>query len=115
MNEDINWREIEKSKARKRRNNRYRLMRKRKNYWSGSLIKTKQIEDQDEKARLGKLVDTPKRCSSACCGNPRKWSHQATIQEKRAFQDKIDLNEYEDYLMLPYEIEDYVEEIEHPE
>lgn len=29
-------------------------------------------------------------CSAACCGNPRHWFNEPTIQERRAFQVDMD-------------------------
>lgn len=33
-------------------------------------------------------ADTLHACSSFCCGNPRKWFKQKTIQERRRLQDE---------------------------
>ena len=46
-----------------------RIKRKRRNYWDG---------------RIGKYWETPAACSGPCCGNPRKWFGQRTVQERRA-------------------------------
>jgi hypothetical protein len=37
-------------------------------------------------AVIGKMATTPKMCSSYCCGNPRKWFNEATVQQRRAMQ-----------------------------
>jgi hypothetical protein len=43
---------------------------------------------------LGMLVNTPKPCSSWCCGNPRKWFKKRTLAEKaRAEIDRILISE----------------------
>lgn len=33
--------------------------------------------------KLKVFVDTPCRCSGYCCGNPRKWFGELTVQERR--------------------------------
>jgi hypothetical protein len=37
---------------------------------------------------LGKLIRTPKPCSCAMCGNPRKHFGEKTLQEKKQKLDK---------------------------
>lgn len=32
---------------------------------------------------FARFADTPKGCSFACCGNPRKWLNQITLQEQK--------------------------------
>ena len=32
---------------------------------------------------VGMTAKTPHRCSAWCCGNPRKWFKEKTIQERR--------------------------------
>ena len=36
-----------------------------------------------DEASIGQLAHTPHNCSCYMCGNPRKWWHQKTIQEKK--------------------------------
>ena len=37
--------------------------------------------------RLGMAVATPHPCSASCCGTPRKYFNEKTMQERRYFQD----------------------------
>ena len=39
------------------------------------------------RATLGALRKLTCACSGPCCGNPRKWFGQRTIQERRAMQE----------------------------
>ena len=119
---DINWREREKAKARMRRHHRYRLMKKRKNYWFGPLINNPDrfsvwsritYTENDELKRLNRLVDTPHPCSRHCCGNPRKWFGELTLQEKKA--EILFEEDYDWWWELPYDLDLFVEEMEHPE
>jgi hypothetical protein len=38
----------------------------------------------DNEVRVRKNAITPHPCSSYCCGNPRKWFGDLTLQEQRA-------------------------------
>lgn len=42
-----------------------------------------------------KLADHLKCCSGPCCGNPRKWFNQKTVQEQRAELSEIDWTYYD--------------------
>jgi len=42
--------------------------------------------DSISPTEVGILANTPKLCSSWCCGNPRKWFGQPTIQEMRKIE-----------------------------
>jgi hypothetical protein len=67
------------SKRALRRHHLERLKRKRsKCHWGRELTDPKYI---------GIAVSTPKTCSGPCCGNPRKWWGEKTIQERRIEQD----------------------------
>lgn len=63
-----------------------RHQRKRKKAWAKRILtnnpmyKPEVITDHV----IGLVAATPKRCSSWCCGNPRKWFGSVTAQEKRA-------------------------------
>ena len=35
---------------------------------------------------IGLMAATPKGCSSYCCGNPRKWFKEPTVQERRVME-----------------------------
>ena len=61
-----------------RRAQRERLKRNRRNYWGFAFGELKD-------AQLAKVIDTPHPCSSYCCGNPRKWFGEVTMQERRFF------------------------------
>lgn len=50
------------------------LKKKRSNYYGR--------DDMDER-ELGMVSNTPKICSEACCGNPRKWFGELTVQERK--------------------------------
>lgn len=42
-------------------------------------------EDRAElRARAMRWFKHPAMCSSLCCGNPRKWFGEKTVQERRA-------------------------------
>jgi len=36
-----------------------------------------------EPAAIARFKEQPARCSSYCCGNPRKWFGERTIQERK--------------------------------
>lgn len=42
------------------------------------------MSDEDLEVKLRKDAATPHPCSSHCCGNPRKWFGDLTLQEQRA-------------------------------
>ena len=73
------------SKRALRRHHRERLKRKRASYWLGYTW------PMDERL-LGMVVSTPHPCSSYCCGNPRKWFGELSIQERKYFQESIEEN-----------------------
>ena len=41
----------------------------------------------DEKAHARRMRDNLKPCSCPMCGNPRRYWHEPTIQERRRLQD----------------------------
>lgn len=48
-------------------------------------------DDQYKAKRLGRIVQYPKMCSCASCGNPRKWDKQErTIRELQHFDIMAD-------------------------
>jgi hypothetical protein len=52
-----------------RRHHAQRLKRKRASYWRGE---------------IGIHWDTPHPCSGPCCGNPRRWFGERSVQEHKA-------------------------------
>ena len=38
---------------------------------------------EERKQALKGMQNTRHRCSGRCCGNPRKWENQLTMQERR--------------------------------
>lgn len=66
-----------------RRAQNERLKKNRKSYWTGS-------HWENDSRRLGMLLNNPKNCSCAMCGNPRKYNkgkpEGLTIQERRLTQ-----------------------------
>lgn len=36
---------------------------------------------------FARFADSPTLCSGPCCGNPRRWFGEKTIQERRHLQD----------------------------
>jgi hypothetical protein len=40
------------------------------------------------KKQHGQVVDTPTPCSCCMCGNPRKFSGEKTLQERRAAESQ---------------------------
>lgn len=63
-----------------RRAQRARLKQRRKRYliWCNRFARPE--------ARLGSYIDTPTPCSCWMCGNPRRYFHERTIQERRWYQ-----------------------------
>ena len=47
-----------------------------------------QIAERDPK-RHEKLADHIAHCSGSCCGNPRRWWNEPTMQERRAFCEEV--------------------------
>jgi len=66
-------------KSARRRHDYKRLQHSRRFYWSG-------LEEPHNPKQSGMVVSTPQPCGKTCCNNPRKWSGQKTIQERRKFQ-----------------------------
>ena len=60
-----------------RRHHRDRLKSNRKHYWFGDTWPM-------DSRQLGMVISTPHMCSGYCCGNPRKWFGELTIQERKA-------------------------------
>lgn len=70
-----------KSAIRRHRYNR--LKKKRLKYWGyGS-----KFSGQMTPKQIGMVVATPHPCSRICCGNPRKYFNELTIQEQRNMQE----------------------------
>lgn len=63
-----------------RRAHAERLKKYRRNWWGSSLASK----------HLGKVVDTPTPCSCWMCGNPRRYSGERTIQERRQTQNQVE-------------------------
>ena len=68
-----------------RRHHRDRLKRARRFYWGNN-----RDLSQEDPRYLGMVLSTPHLCSGYCCGNPRKWFGQRTIQERRLMQQVED-------------------------
>lgn len=84
---------IRKSKAAQRRHHYRRLKIKRATYWGYGQeavlgCATNQDDNDMTPKQLGLVVATPHPCSRACCGNPRKYFNEETIQEQRNNQDE---------------------------
>jgi len=81
-------REAEKARARKRRNNKFRMRRKARRFfeWSGwwDYIRSKDIESE-KRLRSCMFADNMAKCSCCMCGNPRRngMGTGDTMQEKR--------------------------------
>ncbi len=63
-----------------RRHDRARLRKNRRHYWGGNA--------NECAAKQGMVTETPHPCSCWLCGNQRKH-FGATVQEQRAFQEKL--------------------------
>lgn len=62
-----------------RRHHYRRLQKTRSKYWFGH-------EEKHTPRVSGMVVATPQPCGRACCGNPRKYFNEKTVQERRNFQ-----------------------------
>lgn len=49
-------------------------------------LKTVWHEKDPSPKRVGAIAHTPHCCSGPCCGNPRRWFGEMTMQERRAPQ-----------------------------
>lgn len=49
--------------------------------------------NEDRTAWIRRSAVTPHPCSNYCCGNPRKWFGDSTLQEQRADDWEADLRE----------------------
>jgi len=65
-----------------RRHHEERLKRQIRKQWQHKL-KTRRVTDKD----VGKSLHTPTNCSGPCCGNPRKWFNEKSIQERKVEQE----------------------------
>ena len=65
-----------------RRHHAERLRVKRRHYWGG---RWRALDARF----LAMLLHTPALCSKFCCGNPRKWMGERTMQERRFFQSDL--------------------------
>jgi hypothetical protein len=63
------------SKRNLRRHHARRLKRKRRRYWGRSLVSQRDA---------GIVAKTPKPCSCWMCGNPRRYSGEPTLQERKS-------------------------------
>lgn len=63
------------NKRQVRRSHVKRIKNKRANYYGMTKMSPKQ---------LGCVCNTPQPCSEACCGNPRKFFNEVTMQEKKS-------------------------------
>lgn len=73
------WKDMSRSE---RRHERARLKRSRKAHWGFKDL------SQESPKRQGQVVDTPTLCSCPMCGNPRKWTGEPTMQERRFWQSQ---------------------------
>ena len=62
-----------------RRHHASRLKKKRACYWGGQ----NWLTPEERIRRIGRIYRTPAPCSCAMCGNPRKFFHEDSIQERR--------------------------------
>lgn len=70
-----------------RRHHAVRLKHVRKSYW-GRIWGSAYYEPLTER-QLGMLLSTTHLCSGVCCGNPRRWLGERTIQEQRTYQHTL--------------------------
>lgn len=60
------------------------IRQKRQWYW-GRGIPSYSLSNKPLTGRLLAIAcQTPNRCSMPCCGNPRRWAGEPTIQERRS-------------------------------
>lgn len=71
---------VKTSKRSDRRHATEVVKKARSDYQSGMLARSTVEKDKV----VGRLVHTAANCSCHMCGNPRKYSGEKTIQEKRA-------------------------------
>ncbi len=69
-----------------RRHHRARIKQARRHYWGRLSACMPPLTD----AQLGRLVHTAHLCSGFCCGNPRKWLGELTVQERRWQQESVE-------------------------
>lgn len=70
-----------------RRHHAERLKNARKSYW-GRIWGSAYYEPLTNR-QLGMLLNTPHLCSGLCCGNPRRWLGERTVQELRFSQHPL--------------------------
>lgn len=68
-----------------RRHHVVRLKRRRALYWGFGARYGLDLPCMSPR-QLGLIVGTPKPCSLLCCGNPRRWLGERTVQESRWHQ-----------------------------
>lgn len=78
---------MRRTKRALRRHHKERLKQKRKRYWG---YETDYSPEKMDDRTLGMVVNTAHPCSGYCCGNPRKWFGELTIQERKYFQGDIE-------------------------
>lgn len=66
-----------------RRHHYKRLQKARANHWLVWGLEPYTLTARQR----GMVVATPHPCSRACCGNPRKYFNEKTMQERRNFQN----------------------------
>lgn len=67
-----------------RRHHAKRVKKARQFYWGRN-------ENNPLSARhQGILLHTTHLCSGVCCGNPRKWLGERSVQERRWLQETVD-------------------------
>lgn len=71
-----------------RRHHAARLKKARRGYW-GRMYGSVCYEPLTPRQQ-GRVLATPHLCSLVCCGNPRRWLGERTIQEGRLFQHRMD-------------------------
>lgn len=74
-----------------RRHHARRLKAHRAGYWG---FQSPQRADRTKPTplQLGLLLNCPAMCSGPCCGNPRRWFREITLQERRL----LDASEVDD-------------------
>lgn len=85
---DRSWRRAQRERAR----NRARRHLRDKQWFSAPY---RLWSDSEVEVVVSKNAITPHPCSAHCCGNPRKWFGDATMQELKA--DGWEKDQREDY------------------
>lgn len=82
--------ELPKDMARAlRRHHAARLKDARALYWGRQWGASHDYEKLTGR-QLGLVLNAPATCSGLCCGNPRKWFGERTVQELRGRQESLE-------------------------